>query len=61
MPTQNALSPERMTPDQRLREVAAIMALGLIRLRTADSGNAVQGSEVCLGFCSPQSVHTTRP
>jgi len=27
-------SPDALTPDQRLREIAAILALGVIRLRT---------------------------
>ena len=34
MHSTNSLSPERMTQDQRLQEIAYIMATGLIRLRT---------------------------
>ena len=29
------LSPDTLTPEERLREVAAILALGVIRLRTS--------------------------
>jgi hypothetical protein len=35
MNMQNALDPDRMTVEQRGREVAAFLALGLVRLRMA--------------------------
>lgn len=56
----NSLSPERMTQDQRLMEVANIMAEGLIRLRMpieesrphSDSDN-----DISLAIPAYRSVH----
>ncbi|MBT4894391.1 MAG: hypothetical protein HON60_15690 [Gammaproteobacteria bacterium] len=33
----NALKPEHMTPDERLNELAALLAVGLIRLQSRQS------------------------
>lgn len=68
MCTINHLSPERMTPPQRRREVASLLAHGLVRLReqsAAPSANMAAESAFALGFSAPQRVHTdpddTRP
>ena len=54
----NALDPDRMTTDERLREVGEILASGLLRLRArrreAQAGNS---GEVPLDFTARQSVH----
>ncbi|MBK8176585.1 MAG: hypothetical protein IPK66_15330 [Rhodospirillales bacterium] len=54
----NALDPNRMSTDERLREVGEILAAGLLRLRArrreprvADTG------ELSLDFTARQSVH----
>ena len=54
----NALDPDRVTADERLREVGEILASGLIRLharrpelRAADAG------DVSLDFTARQSGH----
>ena len=58
----NALDPDRMSTDERLREVGEILAMGLIRLRArrrelrgADAG------ELSLDFTVRQSVHGRTP
>ena len=58
----NALDPDRMSTDERLREVGEILASGLIRLRArrrelrgADAG------ELSLDFTARQSVHGRTP
>jgi hypothetical protein len=56
----NHLPPERMTPEQRRREVAALLANGLVRLRDAacpQSGIGRGESEFVLDFSGHQSVH----
>ncbi len=52
----NALDPNLMTPAERLREVAEILALGLLRLREKQrkSGNRRDNS---LDFTANQSGH----
>jgi len=51
----NALNPDRMTTDERLDEVAEILAIGIIRLQSrklsSDQGDS------SLDFSAPQSVH----
>ena len=57
----NHIPPERMTPEQRRREVASLLANGLIRLRSTcspKSANGLPESEFVLGFSGHQSVHT---
>jgi CRISPR/Cas system-associated endoribonuclease Cas2 len=57
----NHLPPERMTPEQRRREVASLLANGLVRLRNATFERSVKDvpeSEFVLGFTGHQSVHT---
>lgn len=55
------LPPGQMTPEQRRREIASLLANGLARLRLADdfkSASDAEDSEVLLGFHSNQSVHS---
>ena len=54
----NALDPDRMTAEERLREVGEILAVGLLRLRArrSEAQDAVSG-EVPLDFTARQSVH----
>ena len=57
----NHLTPERMTPEQRLREIASLLANGLVRLRQLaplDAQNISQESKISLGFSGYRSVHT---
>ena len=57
----NHLPPERMTPDQRRLEIAAILAKGLVRLRQSSPvKRQIPATErkVLLGFSGDQSVHT---
>jgi hypothetical protein len=57
----NPIPPERMTPEQRRREIAALLANGLVRLRNAafdQSGIGPRESEFVLGFFGHPSVHT---
>ncbi len=58
MNMQNALDPDRMTVEQRGLEVATFLALGLVRLRTPTPPTQDVERAVCLGFRSPQRVHT---
>ena len=58
MNMQNALDPDRMTLEQRGREVAAFLALGLARLRMPLPAQADAEGQVSLGLRSPQRVHT---
>ena len=54
----NALDPNRMTADERLREVGEILAAGLIRLRTRQrEAQAADTGELSLDFTAGQSVH----
>jgi hypothetical protein len=57
----NHLPPERMTPEQRRLEIAAILAKGLVRLRQSSPvKRQIPATErkVLLGFSGDQSVHT---
>ena len=57
----NQIPPDRMTPEQRRRELASLLANGIARLRLADdlrSAGIVEDSEVLLGFHGNQSVHS---
>ena len=59
----NHLPPERMTPEQRRLEIAAILAKGLVRLRQSSlAKRQIPATErkVLLGFSGDQSVHTDR-
>ena len=53
----NALDPDRMTADERLREVGEILACGLIRLRARRREQAARNGDVSLDFTARQSVH----
>lgn len=54
----NALDPNRMSTDERLREVGEILAAGLLRLRARrrEAQDAGTG-ELSLDFTARQSVH----
>ena len=57
----NLLPPERMTPDQRRREIASLLAQGLVRLRHAGSPQSASmfpENECELGFSGHQRVHS---
>lgn len=57
----NHLPPDRMTPEQRRREVASLLAIGLVRLRSEGlerSADAASENEFELGFSGHQRVHT---
>lgn len=61
MCTINHLPPERMTPEQRRREVASLLAHGLVRLRDAvfaQSAGRPTESEFELGFSGHQRLHS---
>jgi len=47
-----------MTMQERREEVASILALGLIRLRTDTTQQVTVEKRKDLGFSSPQRVHT---
>ena len=54
----NALDPDRMTADERLREVGEILAAGLLRLRARRcEGRSTNSGELSLDFTARQSVH----
>lgn len=57
----NHLPPERMTPDQRRREIASLLANGLAHLRVCgaeQSARIAEASEFELGFSGNQRVHS---
>lgn len=61
MCTLNHLPPERMTPEQRRREVATLLAHGLVRLRdaaVAQSAGHPAESEFELGFSGRKQPHS---
>jgi hypothetical protein len=56
----NPLSPNRMTPEQRVHEVANIIAQGIIRLRAPHSNKTQlldSDSNVSLAMSAYRSVH----
>ncbi len=58
----NALDPERMTAEERLDEVAEIMAAGFRRLRNNESANNSNDlGDFLLDFPAHQSVHGPDP
>jgi hypothetical protein len=58
MTTLNVIDPARMTVEERRSEVASILALGLIRLRTPPEPTSEEREKADLGFSLPQRVHT---
>ena len=57
----NQLPPDRMTSEQRRREIASLLANGIARLRSADSrpsAGRTSESEFELGFSGHQRVHS---
>lgn len=59
MTPSNLHDPARMTPPQRRTEAAALLALGLHRLRGSDARAGALGapSQASLGFGATQRVH----
>jgi hypothetical protein len=57
----NPLAPDLMTAEERLTEVARILAAGLIRLRRRRSISASCGRDFRLDFSPERSVHATVP
>ena len=54
----NALDPDRMTAEERLREVGEILPAGLLRLRARQrEAQATNTGELSLDFTAGQSVH----
>ena len=57
----NHLPPDRMTPEQRRREIASLLSNGLVRLRSSgipSSATTASESEFELGFSGHQRLHT---
>lgn len=53
--------PQQLTPEQRRREIASLLANGLARLRSsavASSATGATESKFELGFSGDQRVHT---
>jgi hypothetical protein len=55
----NALAPDLMTADERLTEVAEILAVGFMRLRRRGSISAAGSGDFRLDFSPDRSVHAT--
>jgi hypothetical protein len=56
----NGLAPDLLTPTERIAEIGALLAAGLIRLHTAQSSQKVSGTGDCFVDCAPdQSGHAT--
>lgn len=54
----NPLSPERMTPAERLDEIAAILAAGFVRLKAKQSSRLFEPAEKSfVDFAARQSRH----
>ncbi len=58
MTTLNVINPSQMTVLERRAEVASILALGLVRLRTHRAATFEKEKKKELGFCQPKSVHS---
>jgi len=57
MSIRNASDPAVMTVEERLAEIASLLALGLMRLRTSVPGKGGFVAENDLGFPAAQRVH----
>ena len=55
----NPLAPDLMTADERLNEVAQILAAGLLRLRSANIARSPKLEKNSLDFSPDRSVHAT--
>jgi hypothetical protein len=55
----NPLNPDLMTAEERLTELAQILAAGLIRLRRRQSISAAGSGDFRLDFSPERSVHAT--
>ncbi|MFO1152772.1 MAG: hypothetical protein U1E42_03760 [Rhodospirillales bacterium] len=53
----NALAPDRMTAEERLREIGEILATGLLRLRAKRAAEGGYRRETSLDLSARQSVH----
>ena len=61
MSSQNALSPDLMTPQERIAEVAEILAAGLMRLSGAKSSSlSADCADSFVDFMPDQSRHANR-
>jgi hypothetical protein len=58
MITLNTISPDKMSEDERLSEIAYLLALGLTRLNTNLEQEKAQRVETRLAIRPPKSVHT---
>lgn len=54
----NQTPPDKMRTDERLDEVAQLLARGLQRLRVARTNGSDRKSALGLGFSGTQRVHT---
>ena len=57
----NPLPPDRMSAAERRREVCAILARGVIRLRQRVAQTHAEEREIGLHFSPVESVHANRP
>jgi hypothetical protein len=58
----NGLSPDLLTPTERIAEIGALLAAGLIRLHASQSSQTSAASRDSSLDCAPdQSVHATAP
>jgi hypothetical protein len=56
----NSIHPGLLTPDERRAELAALLALGLVRLRSRQSNRLSAGAENgSVDFAADQSGHAT--
>jgi hypothetical protein len=55
----NSLHPDLMTADERLNEIAQILAAGLIRLRRRQAISAAGSRDFRLDFSADRSAHAT--
>ena len=53
--------PSQLTPDQRLDEVAKILALGVRRLLSLPQSTPVESSPNCLEVSPALPLHVSRP
>jgi hypothetical protein len=57
----NPVHPDLMSAEQRLTELAQILAAGVIRLRMQQSISAAGSRDLGLDFSPERSVHATAP
>ncbi len=57
----NPIHPQHLSPRERRRQVCAILARGVIRLRQRDAEAHADKGEIGLHFSPAESVHANRP